>query len=217
MSEPNNTQDGSRTIELLREVSELFSKDPEAKKHFSKLVMGVPDTSGSRPSYYGEGNAMELKPRLDEIITSREDIEFRFEDFPRLNRQTLYLKVYWAWVWLMEHADKEGRYRTLRNDTELSKRRSGVRITFVANHTALHAVKVKDISKPAFRTKIDDFLIDGKEGETLELTKISLSADEVANLKEMLTGIENLVWIVTGTRIKIMKVSPADYKKWVEQ
>ena len=209
-TEPSNGDDKS----FIAFVTELIAKTPTVKGRLMRVLMGEEEPKAV-PSYYRESFAKELLPTLDDVLSSRKTYEFRYEDFPNINRKTLYLKIYYAWAYIIKEMDSvDHKYLKLREETELAQKKTGVRITFISDMMPLRGVPVEFISKPAFRKKIDDFLETGKESEALHITKLSLTMQEVADLQASLTGIDNLVWLVTGTSVKLIKVSTEEYQQW---
>ena len=215
MSSESTTEvstDTKEAVEILRKIGESSTLSAATKKRMAALVVGK--NAEDVPSYYKEDFAKELQPALDDIMVTKEDCEFLFADYPRLNRKTLYLKIYYGWKYLMDKLDTDGRYMKLRGDTRLNLRKTGVRIRFAAKNEPMRAVKIKEVKHADLRERIDKFIMTGTVGQELLIEKIVLKEEDAEEIIASISNIECLVWSVTTTRIKLIKVTEEQWDAW---
>ena len=215
-----NTSD-AKLIETLREISIQINRDPTAKARFMRVLVGdntpeniaraaIAGNARNNMPYYREHFAQELLPILDGMIADRRTRAFRYDNFPGIRPRSLYLKVYQSFLYVVDMLDTEdAKYLKLHNETEVTKRRDSVQIRFIEmDRIPLRADTVDEgITKKDWRNKVDQFVDHGKAGEVLLIEKISLSDEEVQDLKDSLLQIPDaaLLRIITGTRIKLIK------------
>lgn len=211
-----------KTLEYVRELAIQIQKDPSQRGRVLKLLTGDSNAAIARllsirkhnMPYYKAHFAMELKFILDRMIQSRRTQEFRYIDFPRLSKHSLYLKVYQSFLYLIDHADPDGEYIKLRNDTEIFKSENGVRIRCVNKDRAPLNVaeEVDDAAPPLppWRVKIDGFLQNGKVGEKLIIDKLSLTTEQVEDLQTLLQEVDGVLFKLEPHRVLLVKPRPED-------
>lgn len=211
--------------DTLAKMQELVAPltNPELRKKLYAAVDGEPPHKTSSPnreahwnrrtvmSYYKEPFAKELQVVLDGMLLDEEDREFRFVDFPRYTKNTLYAKINQSWLYLVDCLDPDKKYVALRQRTEIKTTKTGIRIKFTTpgSEIPLHAVKVeKEVFTHKWKDKFDDFVENGKIGEKLHLTKLSLSEEDIQDLKMSLYSIDSILHRITTSEIKLIKIDP---------
>lgn len=213
-----------KTLAYIKELAIQIQKDPSARGRIIKALSGNPNKDIARllsirqhnMPYYKEQFANEIKPVLDRMMLSKKAQEFKYATFPRLSKHSLYLKLYQAFLWLIDHDDPDGKYITLRQDIEIFKATEGVRMRFINRDKTLlnNATEIEDEAakpKPNWQLKIDDFIANSKQGEKLIIDRnLALTDEEVNDVRVQLTGLEGILSKVESGRILLVKPKPED-------
>jgi len=164
-------------------------------------------------SYYNKPCADALRPILDRMIESREAQEFHISDYPHMSVRTIYLKIYQAWLWLIDHDDPDQKYANLKRDTKIPQKTAYVRIIFkdsIGSIGTLHAHPVNldmdHIGK--LQAKISDFLDMAITEDTMfDEKKLSLTDEQLATIRDSVAGIPESMakFMIEPTRIRILR------------
>lgn len=216
--------DTKKTVELLREISIQISKDPSARERMIRAISG--DTKqavlratvglrGNSLPYYKEHYALELQPYLDMMIAQQKAIEFKYANYKHLGKKTLRLKIYQAFLYLVDNLDPSGKYFELKNQTMVLLKQHGVRISFVDKiKIPLHGAIVEDDEAgsgrvtPFWKDKVDEFVSTAPVGEKLRIAGLKLSDTEVAELEASFVGITGVIARITNSKIELFKIDP---------
>lgn len=215
----------TKTLEYVRELAIQLANDPAQRGRVMKILAGDGTSTLARllkqrnhnMPYYKSHFAQEIKFVLDRMIANKRTQEFRYVDYPRLSKHSLYLKVYQSFLWLIDFQDPDGAYITLRNQVDIKKCPQGVRIKHVnSDPSPLNVAEEVDETVeiiPEWRTKMDDFIEKAAHGEKLVLDKLKLKPEEVEELTEQsikLMREYGILMKVSETRIVIVKPRPED-------
>ena len=199
--------------QIVGALKELF-KDAESRKRLEAMnAQGKPKhwKKITNAPYYKEKCAIELKAVIDLMMTDGEDRIYRYEEFPNLSKNSLYLRVNQSKLYLLAEMDPDGRYKSFFDNLSITRESAGVRISFVKdarNGSDFMPSKVITLSShDEIRQQIDTFLEHGKSGEEFFLQKLQLSPEEIETLDASLVSLEGIVYNITSGTIKIVKIN----------
>ncbi len=199
---------------LLEELHKIFTGE-EANKHYHEYLTKKKERPEhwkrlSNVPYYKERFALELKVVLDAMILDGQDREYRYADFPDTKRNTIYLRVNQAKLYLLEELDFDGRYHKLFQCITISRERTGIRLSFhkdVREGTGfMPTTVISNTSIDNLRSRIDQFISEATTGQKFEDTKVSIGPDEVIALRNSFVGLEGFVANITESSVKIIKL-----------
>lgn len=169
--------------------------------------------------YYTEACALDLKSDIDVLIENAkngifDELIYHYTDYPKYSPNTLYLKVNQSKLYLLQHLDNEGIYKTFFEYVKITRDKGcGVRISFLEQDTArggeLKATPVipKDEQHVFVEDQVDDFLKDAKPGDKFHLKNISLAPDAIDSLKVSLQELVDILYRVNSKEIFIVKLT----------
>lgn len=160
-------------------------------------------------SYYKQAYAEALKPYLDNI-EEQNPILFSKASFPNTAIRTIYLRVYQAWLWLMDHHADRDKYRALRTRFEIVQSKYDVRIrrknvVNVQLPGAVRDEKYDDLLP--LQNRITEFLTKPmtQEMELFEQNNLSLSEADQEVISDSLAGLEGVTAKVERNLVKILR------------
>lgn len=178
----------------------------EAGRNLRKMLV----TRRADQPYYNERSGLALKPILDSIIETRNAYELRLADNPRLTVRTLYLKVYQAWLWLIDNHTDRDKYAQLKAECQIQQRpNSGVRIIYRVGAIVGSAVlpELDDLNK--LQNKITKFIEEPIETDKMfEQDKLSLNPEQIELLSTSLRSIPDVRFNITASKVKILRFAP---------
>lgn len=172
--------------------------------------------------YYKERFGKEMKPILDEMIKTREDQLFEYEDFKKkfgISKETLYLRINQSMRYVIDKMDDvDHTYGRFCEMVEVNRERNvGVIIRFrpecregeVSNFVP-KAVEPKD-SLPVWREQLNEFLENSTPGDKpFFKEKLALTPEQIQDLTDSLTGIGGILFNVTSYSVKVIRVNTSD-------
>jgi len=182
--------------------------DKQTVQRVVDLVVRKKPLGWSRKSfatYYNEHYALQLKRELDLMLENKKSRLIALGQTMKTT-STIYLFVNQAWRYLIENLDPDGRYGTHKNNCRIQRVHGrGVAIWWRETIDEIKGEEIsekKDIKK--WKMQVDDYLI-SDDIKPLHLERLILSVEEVEQLKEELSDLENIVYSVTCKEIKIVK------------
>lgn len=194
---------------LLRENEYTIKPDKWSKK--------------SNAPYYRERYALQIKQVFDTMIKDfengiYEERVFYYKDTPELSKNTLYLKINQAKLYLLDKLDADGRYRHFDSLIKIKKEANlGVKITYkdgvlVADEDGKSIQNpinvVNFIEKKSAIDMIDAWLDKATPGDKLHLKKLFLPDDELYKIKSMIAGLDDIAASITQNDIHLVKMHP---------
>ncbi len=193
------------------EVREMISGLKEVFAPKSKSKIQTRSDYIDKGGYYNEKEAKLFLPVLDEIFVDKDAREFRYEDYPQWTPNTIWAKINQAIKYIVDHLDTpEEKYRILRNCLRVSKGETGILFTYVENPYTqegwvAHKIKNPEKMLEDYKTKVYKFMEESLEGEEFDLKDgISLTDEEVDQMKMLLSDSPIFLAYVSNTRIKII-------------
>lgn len=206
----------------------------EAEELKKKLLN--PPKIASKPShwasranapYYKEIYALQLKQVLDGMEVDREDVIFRYEDYPKFSHSTIYLRINQSILYLLEKLDCveskviQGEsllgkplyhYARLKEMIAITRERDlGIRFSFdetvrTADINGFKPSKVMSkLESPKWKHQLENFLDNGEGGSKLVIKNLALTSEEVNDLKVQFAPLDNILAVITSSEIKIVK------------
>jgi hypothetical protein len=223
-NESDNLKPGIRNL-LLQEIPlELQAGIPSLSTPQKKPLHWA---SRANAPYYKEKFALQVKEILDGMEKDRQDIIFRYDEHPKISRNTLYLRLNQSALYLVEKLDtisspKDAslsllglplyHYSRLIELLTITRERDiGVRFSFEEDgrNSELGNLKpMKVLSKlecPKWRQEMESFVDEGRPGEVFHKKGLALTPEEVLDIKTSFASLENIMAIVKPTEIKIVK------------
>lgn len=207
---PLNDQQKPDPLALAKSFSDILANSPSLRKQIITGEKPRPKNWSRKANapYYKERFALQFKQVLDEMLVDKLDVEYKFSDFPNLSRTSLYLMVNQSKLYLLEQLDPNGQYAAFCQCVVITKEKTGIRISLCrdvrdgGNYRPSKVVP-KDCK---WRDDMEDFLAsDDPEKKIFVMDKLSLNPDEVAELEATLGVLDNIVFNITGDKIKIVK------------
>ncbi len=179
------------------------SRRPEGKspKHW-KSTYRVP--------YYTERFGMMLKPSLDAIIEDNTKVAIFDVKKLGLSINACYCRIYQGWLWLIDNADPEGKYKLLKASCVIPRGQTTLRIEFskTLKFKPLEAQITGGLETMQWREKLLDYIENTPDGvETLELTGLPLSPSDYQWLEDFLDSVDEFIACIslTETSFKVCK------------
>lgn len=209
----------------------LSPENIPTKEDFKAMLAGLKDVIRANPKlnkgkilksdivdkggYYNEKEATGLIPYLDEIMVDKEDRELRYEDYTKWSPNTLWAKINQAMKYIIDNLDPEGKYRELRTHLRISKEETGIFFRYSEQTSADGWIlyKVKDSKKMLdnYKTRVYKFMETSEEGEELDIKEnLSLTTEEVEQMKELFSESPIFMAYISPTRIKIVHTKQED-------
>lgn len=159
--------------------------------------------------YYREKYGLELKAMLDKMMIDGQHRIFRFDEFPELSKNSLYLKVNQSKLYLLENLDPDGRYAHYLNHVRIRRTRVGVRLSSDTENDGsfMPSTVITINAQDSLREKIDKFLEESQPGQELLINKLVLEEGDVEALQASLMPLENFAANITHTSVKIVRLS----------
>lgn len=208
-----------RILGLLDQLAHELGNDPVLA---DKMALRMETSAGGRKlrdtlirrrseqSYYNSEYAAALKPYLDNIEEANPVIFSKASFGGKVAIRTIYLRVYQAWLFLMDHDADALKYRGLKDRYEITQNPHDVRIRKkermpVTLPAKIQAEQHDDIR--ALQERIDEFLTKEMETEmqVFEQNKLSLSEESIDIIKDSLTGLEGITFKVEKNLVKILR------------
>lgn len=197
-------------------VKEIF-KDPRiARLALDAIIGNKPANYGrrSRTSYYNEKFGNHMKSVADTMIEFRTDQCFHFSDFPGLNPNTLYLRIWQGIKYLRDRMDtEEGKYKVWYSQTKTTREPNvGVLISWKEPFRDNMQVpfKPRAVKSPAetpmWKDEIDKFL-SSKTKSQLHITGLSLTPEQLLELKSSFANTHGVICAFRSYEIKMIKTN----------
>ena len=214
--------------QLRDRISEIFpSKDIQAK--IVDLVVAKRPTGVSRKChypYYKEFYANQIKNEIDKMIQNKSSIIYRYSTFCEgdgaFSRQTLYLRVNHSIRYLLDNMDTpDKRYATWKKIVNITRdnKRGGVVIEFIpefrggesdkpftGDQVTSDAIVPKTAGMPKWTVDMNNYLEDEDATKPFHVEGLALSPEEIFNLKVSLGELNNIMFSVTSSTLKIIKM-----------
>lgn len=208
-------------VESLQEVSRMKVKPPKA-------------------GYYNETFGRQLVPTMKAVATDRKTRIFRFSSYPQFRKQTLRLRLYYSMKYAKDHLilefSEEERKHLDKLDVQVTTQGVVVRyrIDFadftpevMENDVFDESDLVEEEDAPTddsfykigkWRTKLQNYIetatIPAGASYAQELViKTKLTDAEQLEARNMLAQVSNVLFKITPTSIKAVKVTPEEYER----
>ena len=213
-------KDENTLIELRR----IFGVSVERERNFFDEKRRPANWSKSANApYYNEKCALELKSEVDGLIESAkngifDELIYSYLDHRQYSPNTLYLKVNQSKLFLLDHLDPEGIYKTFFEYVRITRDKGrGVRISFVDKNPEKElnptSVVPKEIQHDHVEDQVSAFLENAKPNDKLHIKNISLGESDINILKISLQELNDIVYRVKANEVFIVKLSEADASK----
>lgn len=200
------------TLKKIFESPEFITRVVQAQ---ARQVKRPPNASKlSNFSYYRPMFGLEAKIILDEMIEDKRDREWKYCDYPNLKASSLYMRAYQSLSFLIKEMDfpttehPEGHYAFHRQMLVMTKEKTGIRLSWIRDRLEGKAFKpsiVEDRDKISeWKEQIELFLADSTK-DILHLKNLSLTIEQINELKATLDTIKTLMSVVGEKEIKIVK------------
>jgi hypothetical protein len=161
--------------------------------------------------YFTQKHALTLKPFLDELHSDvTKKVTFDAKKL-RMTVLSCYMRIYQGWLWLIEHADADGKYKLLKDITRIQKGKTTVSIVHGRHNTfkGLEGEVTSD-NKPAvdWRTQLVDYVeLEGDEHAPLEVGGIPFVEEDMDWIAGFLAPMREQVALIkmTATSFKVCK------------
>lgn len=163
----------------------------------------------SYASYYKKVYADWLLRDIDDMIESRATIVYRYDMFPSVSHNSLYARINQALAYILDNMDSDGKYKKFREELKI-RRKSGVGVmlefdsVLEGNHPRAEKV-VDNIEVPKWKQKLYDYLDNSTVEEPLHIQNILLTPEQIEQLELELSGLSNVMAVITSREIKIVK------------
>jgi len=195
-----------------------FFKDPSVAKAVTDMVVRKKPLNWSRRSntaYYKEPYALALKETIDEMLRTREDQIYFYKDFPNVSKTTLYLKVNMSLRYLLDFLDTPEKLYARWNEMVVirQERGIGVAIRFIPSLKDGIVADFKPkavlpkVEVPKWKQRIDEYLEDARDTKPLHLDKLALTPTEIQDIRDSLSQLRGLMFVVRAFEIKIVKTN----------
>lgn len=199
-----------KASELLKDFTQLF-KLPK----FRRTIAAKMD-EGSSKNFYLEKEAKSLLPIIDEMIADKQDREFLFSDMPHWKPNTIFIKLNQAVRYICDNMDTEdNKYKVFRSCVQIKKQENGILFHYVADpgyrdrlwtaHKVEKGVE-KVIPVETWKSKVQDFMLDSKVGDFLNIKELTLNEEDLLYLKTIFHETKNFLCKFTETEIKIAHI-----------
>lgn len=190
-------------VVLTPEAAEQFKKIVQDPVIFLELAKAAFKKHGGMTrvgdnGYYRENYAKSLQPIIDEMLVTKQEPIFLFEDFPNYKKRTLLNRIGQSFDYLrrvMDHPDK--RYAKLRAEVKLSIEPTGVAIRYRSNDpsegqpveqmVAHAASKHAPVDPGKWKQEVIAFIETAEPGESRAWNGLTLNTDEQKLVKEFAT------------------------------
>lgn len=194
--------------EQIERLCELLRKNPKKPKAWSKA---------STAPYYRAEYGLQMKCVLDEIIKTSKPFIWRYNDprWSNLKPDTLYKKINQSLIYVKDCLDPDYKYAAIIEACLIHKKK-GVGIIMEVRQDILYQQQVDNPEafmpnilvndNSDWRDRLTDFLERGQPSIPFEVTGLALSEEEQEQIKIELCEVQNIVVIVSDSRIKVVKI-----------
>jgi len=166
-------------------------------------------------TYYQQHFAEELIPILTAMLEDGQDRMYRYSKFPHLSKQSIFLKISQAYLFLMDELDHTRQWTKMRADLVIRKEPAGVAIRWRKN--LRDTLGEPDIVKPeeetlTWRAKLDKFLTEAPDGSKFHEKGLVMTEDEMNDLRISLHDLQGIVAVIKPGEIKVLKLSAEEQK-----
>jgi|ERR1700719_4861 len=162
----------------------------------------------SYASYYKESYAKWLQKDIDEMMVDRQPRIYRYDMWPSVSKNSLYLRVNQATAYLLDNLDPEQKYKKFFSELKCKKEPDGIALRLdivIEGKTSPQAEKFIGASdKPAWKIKMDDWIEDSTREEPFFKGGLLLSPEEIKQLELELDG-SGILYSITSREIKLIK------------
>ena len=172
--------------------------------------------------YYKEPFALQLKAVLDEMIQEHangilEDRIWRCEEFD-MKISSLYVRINQSKLFLLNELDADGIYKSFCDRIVITKERGiGVRLSYIRDISPESFKPNKAIDKMeqtvTWKDKIEQFCENSGVGDTLEINKLALTDDDIADVHSSLAQLQDIVGSISSERIFLARLSKEEADK----
>lgn len=168
-------------------------------------------------SYYQAHFAECIMPVLDAMLEDGKDRIFFWKQFPQYSKTSLRLRVNQAWLYAIDNRDTPDRkYFRLRENIIIRATDAGLKL--IHKHREKPEVLMPDIAieeekSLGWRDELNQWLVGGEAGTKFERTGLTLTEDEVGDVKISLRGLDNIVSSITAKKIKCLKLTDDEVEK----
>ncbi len=206
----NNTNDPPLTSSNDGKIHITMPSGVTASRLVNHLVPGAKPLGWSRKSnspYYKEKYARWLQKDIDNMITTRKNLVYRYVNYKSTSPNALYLRINQALRYLCEYLDPNNVYKKFREDVAIHRERTvGITIRFdeVLEDAEQGGEFVDGQKLSSWRTELDEYL-ESSSTEPFYKGGLILNEKEIDQLKLELDDLSNIMYSVTSSELKVMK------------
>lgn len=211
--------------ELRNSVGKIFPSAQIAEKVVNILTSKKPPgwSSRSNAPYYRKVYAEDIKKYIDIMSETGQAICFDYETWctveTGVSPATLYNRVNQSIRYLLDYLDADSKYKSWYELVTVERRRDvGVQITYIPglgpknqehNQVAKLTPRMVEAkaSKPVWLRKFDEWIEDESETEPFVKENLSLSPEEVTELKIRLAGLKHVEYSISQQYVKALKLN----------
>jgi len=210
----------TKTEEIPLDYETFFLLFKEVIKDVNKRKQLAAIISDERPKrwkkntvapYYKELYGMQMKAVFDAMILDRKDREFKYQEFPTLSRNTLYLRVNQSRLYLLEELDPDGVYKRFSECISITREKTGIRLSIPEDFKNPDKPFVPDIAESEeeankWEDELTDFLENGKPGEVFLRKNLAISDEKQQEINDSMAALSNVICSITYRTIKVVKL-----------
>lgn len=215
----NNDPDDTSNVEAVAIAEALRPLLTNSKRReLVKQALGLRDNKplnwmvSSNAPYYKEVYAIWIQRTIDAMLADNKDRFFACSKM-KTRRNTLYQQVNQAWRYLIDKLDTP--------DKTYAKARELIIVRRVPNGILLKlAPTIADLDMPdisegdefsddnEWRVELDEFISKAPDGSIFHHKDVFISNEEIAGLEASFISLDNIVYRITNTEIKVIKKLP---------
>jgi hypothetical protein len=210
---PDRDTDAGKMLQTFLDLMQ----DEKGRKLFTRMlrqakienVRPIYWSKRARAPYYRRRFAEEIKSVIDRLLDDKRDKIFLYASFPTLSKNSLYLKIHQAFLFLVEEMDDEKMtYRNAKDNIAITKESTGILLTWVPNSPALTTAEdAKDnLIRNEWKNQLDKFLEQAEQGEKLSLTGLHLTQDDLDTLDISLCQLKNFAYKLSPREIHVLRL-----------
>lgn len=205
------------TDKEIKESVKQFFLDPKVSARVVNLVTTKrPDgwSHRSTATYYTETYALEIRESIDHMISTGEDIVFRFETWCNSKTgysvKTLYARINQSIRYLIDFLDTNGRYAQWFRSKKIKNTGESWTISFDKTLSAYAQAGLKPEfalpkeEMPIWERELYEWLESSKSG-TFSKTGLMLSKEKMTEINAMLSKVTGIMKEVNYSTIKIVR------------
>lgn len=211
------TPDPIRPEEILNNLVSLIS-NPAHREAFKKAIQTADGDYFGRnidKPYYKKKYALGVKEVLDWMMEHKKPRKWVYADFPSTNKASLYQKIMQGKEFLLDNMDPDGRYKKFDLCVKVDRKQKDALYFHIQYHmlNMANSEDIEDLSKAGFvkseelswRDRLENFLENGKPGESFKKEGLALDESEITELETTLCTLTTIVYNITEKSVVVRK------------